>query len=743
MTVLDGSDSRLVIAFADDPQLEAFRERIAAFEAGPPDGQKTEPYAAFLDAIEDLRPLTAGDRISRGLLPVLQQVDRTDRLRLDLVLWHPGNRDIANEWLDEIAAAVTALEGTIVDSYINDEAGVLLARSYLEAGRVMELAEADLLAAIELLPTPLMTASELYGASEATLPEVHPPSETAPLVGLVDSGVASAHPLIAPAAAAVETLSGAIPDGEDRHGHGTMVAGLLLYGRLDRALQRGTPVRPICRVLSVSVLGPDAMFPEEDLWERDLAEAIEWCARQGARIVNLSIGDSRRPYRGPKQNPAAAIVDQLARQYDLAIFVAAGNHRPADYLPSVDEAALLSYPEHLVRDVEAGVLDPGGSALSLTVGGVTEAAAASGLGTTEVVSRRPFGRPGWPSPVTRIGPGVGGSVKPELVELAGTLGLEGSQIVTNDAELNVISTLLKGSRLLGHDNGSSFATPLATRVAAAVASRFPTFSGELLRALTLVSTEPTNAGDFIQADKQRDAETAVLRLMGYGRPSIARAIESTSHRALLIAESAIDINGVHIYEVPIPSSFLRRGGLRGIETALAFSPRTRLGRLDYMASKMEFYLTRGMTLDKVVDIFTRLEGEEEDIETPETETPTEDQSEDGSAEEAEDARRDEGDEPLTPSKLGRRIIRQRPSIQMRSRGANQVGRAMFKKRWPNSDLPCFLVVRSLNRWDDEGSTQSYALAVALWRSEGEAEVFAELEAQLKAVIEVPVEIELQ
>jgi hypothetical protein len=55
----------------------------------------------------------------------------------------------------------------------------------------------------------------------------------------------------------------------------------------------------------------------------------------------------------------------------------------------------------------------------------------------------------------------------------------------------------------------------------------------------------------------------------------------------------------------------------------------------------------------------------------------------------------------------------------------------------------FIVVRDVNRWEDDTASQPYALAVAMWRSPERAELFAELEGQLEAVIEVPVEVHLE
>lgn len=232
--------------------------------------------------------------------------------------------------------------------------------------------------------------------------------------------------------------------------------------------------------------------------------------------------------RGPRQHPAAALVDEAARRLGLVVVVAAGNTRPSDYLGTVDQDSLLGYPVALLSDEHTGLLDPATSALALTVGGLTDALAAGAYLGRETVTRRPFGRPGWPSTLTRRGSGVGGSVKPELVERAGTLGLESGSVV-QDAELSVVSSVLRPGQLLGTDIGTSFAAPLVSRVAAAVQSRYPGFGPNLVRALVLLSAEPSNFEDQLEGALASRRDNA-LRLVGYGRPSVLRPSESTSHR---------------------------------------------------------------------------------------------------------------------------------------------------------------------------------------------------------------------
>ncbi len=361
--------------------------------------------------------------------------------------------------------------------------------------------------------------------------------------------------------------------------------------------------------------------------------------------------------------------------------------------------------------------------LSLTAGGLTDAAASGAHSSHETLRRQPMGKPGWPSPITRKGPGPGQAVKPEVSESAGTLGIEEGVLVSNDAELGVIGASAEAGRLLNWDVGTSYAVPLVSRVAAAVVSKFPTFSAELIRSLVLVSTERLPFADnWHGSDSVRlEAERA---LVGYGRPSIARATESTSHRAILIAEDSIPVNGVHIYEVPVPSSFISPGGKRGLDVALAYSPPTRVRRLDYMASGMEYHIVKGLPLDEVADVFARVDEEED--------------------EEEEDEEEEEEEGVSSASGLGSNLVKLVPTTRTRSRGANQLGRKVFHQRLDAStDSPMFLVIRNTNRWDDDAAEQSYALAVALWRDEGQPELHAELQALLEAAVEIPVEIELE
>ncbi len=127
LRVLDASDRRVIVAFADDPGLAAFHERLDELRAGAPEGRKSEPHAAFFDAIDDIRALQASDRVTPALENALRASSALDILRLDIECWHPDDRRLASRWLDDLSAAVGVAGGRVADRYVNDRVGLLLA----------------------------------------------------------------------------------------------------------------------------------------------------------------------------------------------------------------------------------------------------------------------------------------------------------------------------------------------------------------------------------------------------------------------------------------------------------------------------------------------------------------------------------------------------------------------------------------------------------------------------------------
>lgn len=705
LQILELRSDKVLIAFASDPELREFLDRCDKYGLGPRGltaggNERPAEYESLFDAVELARPLSELDVLDPALLPLLTDASRM--LRLDISCWCPEDTEAARRRFDEVEAAVAAAGGRVLHGVLRHAAGLSIMRAELPAGRVRDLAHVDRIRQIAALPQPELTQPYVLTAAPHDLPAVLPPAPDAPILAVIDSGAASSHPMLAPAVLGVD-WAGGIGDGGDHHGHGTMVSSLALFGSLEPLITSGGPARPAGRLVSVRVLDDNALFPEELPWELLLSQAMETAVQVGGRVINLSVGDPRFPYRPPRPTVVAAVIDQFIRQHKVVVVVSAGN-----YMPWNDQTSALadnSYPRTMLEAEDSGLLNPAPAALALTAGALCPDHGQGARPASEDVDVIPAGGPGRPSPITRIGPGPMGMVKPELVAPGGSLAVDTlmSRVDMRDPSVRVVGAGIGGtSRLLAAGTGTSYAAPLVSHAALRVLGHYPRLSANAVRALLLCSAQEVEPVLDQQKAAQRQQQR---RLTGYGRVSAHRAEVSEDHRAVLIAEGEIIVDDVHLYTIPIPASFYQAGGWRRLTVALAYDPPVRPTRLDYLASHMDIQVYFGASVETVRAAYVKEAG-----------------AEDQSPPELERYRRD-----LQP-----------PSTQ-RGKGAHQFCTVTFRQRLDRGKGKDFiLAVRNTNRWDTPGARQAYALAVELERDTQHADLYAELRAQLEAVAEIEV-----
>ncbi|MFE4649455.1 S8 family peptidase [Streptomyces sp. NPDC056707] len=707
LRIVDSSTRKKVIAFSDDPQLTKFIGRLTAYKNGPEGKQKNAPYLAFFDGIDHVRAYGRDDRIGRNLARLMGEGLFGAARVLDVELWYPGNAEKAAEWESKIRAAVEANEGSVVDTFINPSAGISLLRVEVGLTLLDQLLDVDLVASIEIVggrPQLNQTAGEFSSGELADLPV---PDETAPVVGIIDSGIVSEHPLLQGCVSDSVTLSRSFPDGIDRNGHGTAVACVLVRGHLQSQLEAGEWDIPICRVLSVRVLDENNELPSDRLAAHEIEDAVRYLAAQGVRVINLSLGDLSTVYDGDRAPLLAALLDDLARELNLVFTIPTGTAYPADYSAVYDEGFARNYVTDLVASEAARIIDPAPSMLSLTVGGSVAESRVLPLGM------RLVGRPGWPSPISRVGEGIGGAVKPELTAPAGTLaqavGSWGLREV-DEAKIVVADGRPDSTGLMTYDVGSSYAAPVVARIGAAVEAVLPDASANLIRALILQSCE--SPVDFLQGvngftDGERDKMTR--RAAGYGSPSADMSLTSEPRGAVLFAEDAIEMDDVHLYTLPIPESFFEgRRARRGVSVSLTYDPPVRARRLDYVGSRMDFEMVRGISATEAVQLFL----------------------------DAKVAGRADGAAARLSQMSARNRIKFNPSKTIRAQGVNQVGRYEWKQslaRIGDGPQEFLLAIQNTRRWAPAGARQSYALAVRFWVEDRLPPVYAEIRSRVPRV----------
>jgi subtilisin family serine protease len=601
----DGDDS--VILFSSDNELQEFRFRLAAYGEGAPAGQKHPQYDALIGAIEELRPLEPRDRIGPALRaegfrnPDFFDPDGT--FILDVELWEVGGQDVRAAQVNGLEGEIARQGGELADRYIGVSFTAL--RVIGNGALVQWLLTLPLVRSIDRPPEVDIDAARLLETTIADVGSVEIADEDLPVIGIIDSGINDAHPILR--GIVTERLSVPVSLGlNDEFGHGSKVCGIAAYGNVRGCLER-RDFQPQARLASGKIINDTGGFDDRSLVPSQIDAVVRRLHRAGCRIFNISLGDRQSRYADGKVGLWTAVLDLLARELNVLFVVSCGNyeHVPEHGNP---EDHLVGYPHYLVTE-RSRILEPAPAANALTVGAIAHAAAVREQ-TAGDVGLRPIAEIGEPAPFTRSGPGVRGAMKPELCDDGGNIVYDGfTQNIQRQPESEVFTVYHRYlERLFTTARGTSYAAPLVSHKAAVVLRAFPNASANLLRALLVNSAYvPAQAIEKLRGL----GDDAVTRVCGYGVPETITAVTSDTNRVVLYADAQIGMDKFYVYEVPIPAEFANTHGTRRIRVTLAFDPPTRHTRAAYLGVEMSFRLIRGKPLEDVIEHFRKRNVDEE------------------------------------------------------------------------------------------------------------------------------------
>jgi hypothetical protein len=403
----------------------------------------------------------------------------------------------------------------------------------------------------------------------------------APAVCTLDTGVSAQHPLIAPGLRGAWTYDAAW--GTDDHGaqggHGTPLAGLVLYGDLEPLMNDSRPVVLTHAAESMKLLPPKGFPPTKPpsygVVTQGAVALVEAGRPDGRRCFCLATSAIDFPPNRPSSWSGA--LDQItsgAMPGDIADGVPA-SERPKRLVL----VATGNVSGGMLADVAPcqPIEDPAQSWNALTIGGFTrkEQTPPPPPALRAVIPanhRSPFSRgsQSLPDDLTPIKPEV-------LFEAGNMLSDESSFCGWNPA----VSLLAPGSDALTEPLVPFFATSAAVGVAGNFSGRLqaalPGLWPEAHRALTVDSAhwpQPIRKKligrgahwkSGSKAEKQK-----LLREVGYGVPDIERAVLSARNDVTLIAQAEIQpfavgadgrtgvFNEMHFYDLPWPRSALEK-----------------------------------------------------------------------------------------------------------------------------------------------------------------------------------------
>jgi len=619
---------RVLVQFSDQASIRQLQQELLRYQAGDKaKGALTNIQRHQLfDALERIAQVgpeeRRGNRLRTEALP-------DGRFYVDVDLWHPGAISLVSEVIRQFREAVVALGGRVTDGPRSVAETLLLARVHVDAAGLEALLAYDRVAYADLPPRIEAPQFSIFDAGNmpADLPAV--PAD-GPLACVVDSGVVAGHPLLHGVLVDERDFDSGDGTAVDTVGHGTHVAGIVVYGDIPQCLSAGW-WEPRVRLLSAKVLRQgqqgEPEFADEKRAVTQLQEAITYFAREhDCRIFNLSIGDADRPYPGGRQLDWALVLDELARELDVVIIVSAGNV----VSPGVPTPLVAREFQPKIRDMlltpEHALIDPATAALALTVGAVAREDApfrsANAPGERTYLVAAP---PGCPSPFTRaglieeLGNGLRRTVKPELVAFGGNYAFDTTtrQWRRSDPQLGEPSLKydFATDRPLAAMCGTSAAAPHVTHCCAIVEAELRRAAPEgqrpsanLIRALAVHAARHTNELEEWMCSGYSDAEgkRRLLRAAGYGMTEPERAAFSAENRVVLIAEDQVQEGCFHLYELELPDAFVASNDRRFIRVTLAYDPPVRATRLDYLSRTMWFRLYRGLSAESIMAAVAKL-----------------------------------------------------------------------------------------------------------------------------------------
>ncbi|MBW7988688.1 MAG: S8 family peptidase [Planctomycetes bacterium] len=626
-----------VVAFRTDVNLQEFNSAVDTYKNGPREGinpRTGKPYAStvadFLECIEPegMRLWSKKDRIGTRLQEVIglsgDSIAMTERYVVEVELWHPGGADRANSFLDEVKSLVDTdrREGErVLDTFKGEF--IILVKIAVLGDKLKRLIEMDVVAEADLPPRPDFDPLQASDVTARDFPTPPRPPQDGPRLCVIDSGITSNHPLLANNVGHEEAILTQDPSPADAHGHGTMVAGLAVFGDVRACYEARNFTSPIT-LFSARVLNDRNEFDEEKLIINQMREAIEAFVQPpyNCRVFNISIGSGMPVIDSPRPRQAlwAEELDILARKLKVVLIVSAGNHKEAEAVNATDaETVLQSYPG-LLFNAQTGICDPASSAIAVTVGALAQhniPAQVRGVSANDII--RPLAAVDEPAPMTRIGPGINGAIKPELVHYGGNLVFRGFGSVIRRVGYEPGTAAMSFSHqptqeLFSYDCGTSFAAPRIAHLAALVEHRLRTDlnevpSSNLIRAVLAGTAEIPEAA--VTRLTNSNGDHAPIKVCGYGFPSESDALRSRDRRVTMVYQGSIKIDHFDVFAVPIPDEFRYARGIRKIIVSLAYDPPVRRRRLDYLGVEMDIFLIRGKAIDEIHEAFRKLQPNED------------------------------------------------------------------------------------------------------------------------------------
>lgn len=390
--------------------------------------------------------------------------------------------------------------------------------------------------------------------------------DTGVTVCILDTGVNSNHKLITP----YMPISGATVNrswgSQDKNGHGTNMAGVILYYDLKENLENNIPFELNHTIESIKILEPSSQTQTNAILYGSITEQAALLSEisnpTAKRIYCMAITDPSSSSNDGQPSSWSATVDKISTEGQKRLFIiSAGNVKEEDLKNS-------GYPKACM---DKSIEDPAQAWNALTVGAYSKDASIQLRKETE--EYYPLAQSGELSPFSSTSDEwkTQWPIKPEVVCDGGNVASDGKNLIQGMDELSKL-TLSKdiNRRLFDTIWATSAATAQCSYIAAELLAAYPSMRPETLRALIVHSARWTTqmVAQFCLPDTKSKGRKKLLRTCGYGVPNLEIAKDTLNNRVNMIVEGELQpyekkqdslpkMKEMHLHILPWPESVLQ------------------------------------------------------------------------------------------------------------------------------------------------------------------------------------------
>ena len=573
-------------------------------------------WTQLFNMLKDVRAWGPRDRLLRETLTRWEENLREapeEPVQFEVELWYRDDPAIREQAFERFRASVASLDGEIVNESVIPEIRYCAALIKLPAIRIRDLivdptvtlARVDEI--IYIRPQSMAEFPVDYDPEDDPAPQDVPaPSELPPIAALLDGLPVQNHQRLA------NRLIVDDPEGLEpsylvsARKHGTEMASLILHGDLncgEPPLTRPLYVRPVLKP-EQTLNGWEERTPTDRLLvdyvyravlRMKEGEAGEPATAPDVFIINISLGDPRRPFAGP-MSPWARLLDYLAHRYRVLFLVSAGNVLDTLPLPGfvnwtafegapADEREKALFEALNGQKANRTLFSPAEAMNVLTVGAAHKDNVVSGRRASMAIDA--ISNTDLPNISSALGLGHRRAIKPDLLAAGGReyVSFHSTNPHLHVKPVNntghVFGLLAAAPDPAGGDTtrtaltcGTSAATAITTRAGHLVyealmdhsdgsmlADTPSEYYGLVVKALLVHSTAWGSSAAMIEALSGTDhyaKKDNVSRFLGHGVLDTARIVACTAERATLVGYGDIAPGTASLYRIPLPL------GLEGI-----------------------------------------------------------------------------------------------------------------------------------------------------------------------------------